>query len=99
MKTQTQYIQVRINSDLKAEVEEVLKKLGISTSQAVKMFFSQISLKKAIPFSLSLPEEKHPMVTEEEEEQIGIALEQYAKGQYVTIDMNDDKQVKEFFEL
>jgi addiction module RelB/DinJ family antitoxin len=53
--SQTQFVQVRVDADKKRQVESVLSKLGISTSQAIKMFFNQIIMRKAIPFELSVP--------------------------------------------
>jgi DNA-damage-inducible protein J len=48
-------LQIRISPDLKESVEDVLDSLGISTSQAVNMFFTQIALRREIPFKLGLP--------------------------------------------
>ena len=51
-------ISLRIDSELKAEVEEILKNLGIPMTTAITMYFSQIKLRKAIPFSPSIPAPK-----------------------------------------
>ena len=34
----------------------VFAKLGISTTEAIRMFLSQVRLRKGLPFSLSIPE-------------------------------------------
>jgi DNA-damage-inducible protein J len=33
----------------------VLKNLGLTTSQAITLFFNQVSLRKALPFAVSVP--------------------------------------------
>ena len=47
-------IQVRIQKPLKDRVEVILSKLGLTTSQAITIFFKQIVDKNSIPFDLSL---------------------------------------------
>ena len=42
-------------SGLKSEVEALLKQLGVTTTDAITMFFSQIRLRKGIPFPIDMP--------------------------------------------
>ena len=92
------YLQVRISPKLRDEVEAVFDRLGLSPAQAVKLFFNQVALHRAIPFGLNIPqEEKIPMVSDSEEEAIGISLDQIKRGKCTTVDMSDKKQVKDFF--
>jgi DNA-damage-inducible protein J len=42
-------------SGLKSEVEALLEQLGVTTTDAINMFFSQIRLRKGIPFSIDMP--------------------------------------------
>ena len=51
-------ISLRIDSELKAEVEEILNSLGIPMTTAITMYFSQIKLRKGIPFKPIIPEPK-----------------------------------------
>jgi DNA-damage-inducible protein J len=48
-------IHARIEPGLKEEVEEILKKLGLNTSQAITLFYQQIKLTQGLPFALRLP--------------------------------------------
>ena len=48
-------ITVRLDPKVKQNAETVLKKLGLTTSQAVNLFFTQISLQKGIPFDVHIP--------------------------------------------
>ena len=48
-------ISTRIKSDLKSEVEEVFKRLGLSTTEAIVLFFHQVRLHKGLPFEIKIP--------------------------------------------
>ncbi len=48
-------ISARIKSDLKSEVEEVFKRLGLSTNDAIVLFFHQVRLHKGLPFEVKIP--------------------------------------------
>ena len=54
----TASIQVRVEPNIKLEVEKILKALGLSTSEAINIFMRKIIAEKGIPFSLSIPNEK-----------------------------------------
>ena len=54
----TAIINARVKPELKGDVEKILSQLGISTSQAITMFFEQIKLNRGIPFQLQLPNEE-----------------------------------------
>ncbi len=54
----TSIINARVRPELKSEVEQILSKLGISTTQAITMYFEQIKLSRGIPFSLQLPNDE-----------------------------------------
>jgi DNA-damage-inducible protein J len=48
-------VRARIDEDLKMTVEQVLKKLGLSISEAISLFMAQIKLRKGIPFDVRIP--------------------------------------------
>ncbi|MBE7502465.1 MAG: type II toxin-antitoxin system RelB/DinJ family antitoxin [Verrucomicrobiales bacterium] len=48
-------VRARVQSRLKKDAEAVFEKLGISTTEAIRMFLSQVRLHKGLPFSLSIP--------------------------------------------
>lgn len=54
----TSIINARVKPELKGEVEQILSKLGISTTQAITMYFEQIRLYRGIPFQVQLPNEE-----------------------------------------
>ena len=50
-------IHARIESDTKVSAEKVLRKLGLSPTEAIRMFYRQITLRKGLPFLVEIPNE------------------------------------------
>jgi DNA-damage-inducible protein J len=50
----TAILRTRIDPRRKARVEKILDRLGMTSTQAVNMFFAQIERRKAIPFAISI---------------------------------------------
>ena len=48
-------IHTRINADLKAGAEQILETIGISASEAIRLFYRQIELHQGIPFDVKIP--------------------------------------------
>ncbi len=48
-------IHVRVNDELKGNVESILNDLGISLSYAINIYLKQIESKRGIPFDVVLP--------------------------------------------
>ncbi|KHM52769.1 MAG: type II toxin-antitoxin system RelB/DinJ family antitoxin [Methanobrevibacter sp.] len=53
MKTET--IHIRLEPTLKTSVEATLRELGMTTAEAVNIFFHQILLHDGLPFSVKKP--------------------------------------------
>lgn len=51
-------VHVRVNSELKNNVEMILDNLGVSLSYAINMYLKQIEAKRGIPFDVVLPSEE-----------------------------------------
>ncbi len=51
----TKTITVRVDPELKANVEEILVELGLTTSQAIVLFYKQVQLHQGLPFDVRLP--------------------------------------------
>jgi len=47
-------VRARIASDLKEEAEEVFEELGLTTTEAIRMFLAQVRLRRGMPFSITL---------------------------------------------
>lgn len=50
-------LNVRIDENLKNDVDRILRRLGLSVSDAVRIFFTRICEERGIPFELKLPQE------------------------------------------
>lgn len=48
-------IRARIEPELKEKVEIVLNSLGMTSTDAIRVFFKQIELRKGLPFVIELP--------------------------------------------
>lgn len=55
-------IQARVNADLKKEAEEILDELGLSVTEAVKIFLKQVAIRGCIPFEIKIPELKEDTI-------------------------------------
>ena len=53
--SKTTMITARVDPKLKSETEKVLKELGLTTTQAITLFFNQINLRKGLPFAVAVP--------------------------------------------
>lgn len=52
--SKTATIRARIEPELKSEVENIFKKLGVSTTEVISMLYSQVKLNKGLPFEIKL---------------------------------------------
>jgi len=54
----TQTVRARIEPKLKRSAEAVLKKIGLTSSEAITLFYTQIKLMNGLPFPLRIPNKK-----------------------------------------
>ena len=47
-------VRARLDAKLKKDSEAILRRLGVSPTQAIRMFFTQITLRKGLPFAVTL---------------------------------------------
>ncbi len=63
-------VQARMDTGLKKKADAVLKKIGLTPSQVINALYSQIVMRKGIPFELKIPN-KETLMTMNELEQGG----------------------------
>ncbi len=68
----TAMINARTERELKKEVEEILHDLGISTTEAINIFFRQVKLRRGLPFPVEIPNEATLKVFKDSEEGKGL---------------------------
>ena len=55
MSTTTTMVHVRVNEQVKAQASEALASMGLSVSDAVRVFLTRIAAEKQLPFALKVP--------------------------------------------
>jgi DNA-damage-inducible protein J len=53
--SKTETIRARVDAKLKAQAERVLERLGLNPSDAIRVFYKQIVLRKGLPFDVRIP--------------------------------------------
>ena len=51
----TATVRARVEPELKRGAEAVLKKMGLTSSEAITLFLAQVKLTKGLPFPLRVP--------------------------------------------
>lgn len=51
----TSTIRARIEPDLKGKAEHIFQQLGLTTTQAITLFYKQVELKNGLPFDVAIP--------------------------------------------
>lgn len=51
----TATIRARIEPQLKLQAEELFSQLGLSVTQAITLFYKQVTLQEGLPFSVKIP--------------------------------------------
>ena len=96
----TSAVYARIDTNLKDNAESILSQLGISPSSAIQMLYSQIVLKKGMPFELKLPSSKPLAVGAMTREQLDAELQKgvdsIKAGKVYSADEVDAVLAKEF---
>jgi len=53
--TKSETIRARVEPTLKARAEDIFKKLGLSSTEAITLFYTQVTLRKGLPFNVEIP--------------------------------------------
>lgn len=53
----TAVISARIDPELKRNAEQIFRELGLTTSQAIALFYKQVALQRGLPFRVKIPNE------------------------------------------
>lgn len=61
-------VTARIDSNLKKEAENILKRIGLNSSTAIGLFYSNVVINKGLPFRLRL--DSVPAVSDAEQKDI-----------------------------
>ena len=53
--SKTATIRARIEPNLKDDVEKLFKKMGLTTTEAINLFYRQVKLRNGLPFNVVIP--------------------------------------------
>jgi len=65
-------VRARISHKLKHDAESILGELGISMSEAITLFLSQVRLRKGLPFDVMIPNAKTRRAIQEAQKGVGV---------------------------
>ncbi|MCY3625274.1 MAG: type II toxin-antitoxin system RelB/DinJ family antitoxin [Candidatus Dadabacteria bacterium] len=54
----TEMIRARMEPELKREAEEIFSTLGLSTTEAITMFYRQVTFYQGLPFIVRIPRQE-----------------------------------------
>ena len=55
--SKTATVRARIEPELKKNVENIFEQLGLSTTEAINLFYKQVELHRGLPFEVKIPNE------------------------------------------
>ena len=82
----TTTVQARIDPVLKQDVEKVLARIGLNSTAAITMFYSQIKLRQGLPFEARIPNEETKAAIKEARS--GKQLKKYASAAEMFSDLD-----------
>jgi DNA-damage-inducible protein J len=85
MKTAT--VRARIDEKVKEDVEQVLRKLGLTVSEAISLFMAQIRLRRGIPFDVTVPNKETLKVFKDTDGRRGLKRAKDAKDMFKKLDI------------
>lgn len=55
-------VRARVDPQLKEETDKIFSELGISTTDAIRMFLAQVKLRRGLPFAVELPSDNDDLL-------------------------------------
>ncbi|MFP4226232.1 MAG: type II toxin-antitoxin system RelB/DinJ family antitoxin [Desulfobacterales bacterium] len=53
--SKTETVRARIEPEIKEQAEKVFRRLGLTTTQAITLFYKQVELRNGLPFDVTIP--------------------------------------------
>lgn len=72
----TEFIRARVEPELKYRAEKVFSRLGLSTTEAITLFYSQVTLQGGLPFAVRIP--NNETMEAMRQASTGVGLNEYA---------------------
>ncbi|MBL8521083.1 MAG: type II toxin-antitoxin system RelB/DinJ family antitoxin [Betaproteobacteria bacterium] len=90
MSTQTSMLHVRVEEDIKAQASEALTAMGLTVSDAVRLFLHRVVADQAFPLELKVPNAETRAAMREARARVAARKARHAKPQ----DLFDDLEKK-----
>lgn len=58
--TKDSYVRARVDHGLKRDADRIFHRMGLSTTEAIRLFLVQVRIQKALPFRVGLGESVQP---------------------------------------
>ena len=55
-------VRARVDSSLKKDTEKVFEKLGLTTTEAIRLFLAQVKLRGGLPFEVRIPTDNNDLL-------------------------------------
>ena len=68
----TATVRARIEPELKKDVENLFHELGMSTTEAINLFYRQVKLRSGLPFNVVMPNKTTERVLKETDRKINL---------------------------
>lgn len=68
----TEMIRARVEPELKRQTEQVFLKLGLSATEAITLFYRQVTLHQGLPFAVSVPNSETIAALRQAQEEEGL---------------------------
>ena len=62
-------VRTRVDPSLKEETDRIFAELGISTTDAIRMFLSQVRIHQGLPFTVVLPSDNDDLLLSPQQRQ------------------------------
>ena len=86
----TETIHMRVDPILKSNVEQLLNQLGLTTTDAINIFFNQVVLNGGLPFEIKLPQyNEKTLAAMQDARQISKSGQSYESFQDILKGLND----------
>ena len=85
--SKTATVRARIEPGLKQEVEQLFHELGLSTTDAINIFFKQVKLRHGLPFEVAIPNELTQKVLEESDDGLNLIRHKNIEDMYKSLEI------------
>lgn len=65
-------VRARVDPGLKTDAEAVFEQLGLTTTEAIRLFLSQVRLRKGLPFPVSIPTDNDDLLVSSQSRQCAL---------------------------